>query len=124
MAKQVSGAPLALAIVGLMANVAWAAEGGTKGTVYGAGTVTCGEWRQHRSTGNKAAELQLQAWIDGFLSGYNFGSDLFDFLAPSPERTAVAYYAWIDNYCSQNPLNRVADAAAALKNELISRKLP
>ena len=120
MAKQVYGAALALAMAGLMAvpaNVVWAADGVRM--VYGPGMLTCAGWRQHRSTGNKAATLQLQAWIDGFLSGYNTASEGTDFLAPQP--TKDAYYAWIDNYCSQNPLNKVVRAAAALKNELTAR---
>ena len=85
---------------------------------YGAGMVTCAEWQKYRSTGDKAATLQLQAWIDGFLSGYNMASDV-DFIVPRPQ--TVAYYAWIDNYCTQNPLNVVMQATLALKNELTAR---
>ena len=87
--------------------------------VYGAGMVTCAEWQQYRKAGNKPAELQLQAWIDGFLSGYNTASNDTDFIVPKPE--SVAYYAWIDNYCSRNPLNKVMQAVLALKNELTSK---
>jgi hypothetical protein len=54
------------------------------------------------STGNKGATLQLQAWIDGFLSG---SGEEIDFIAP--KATEVAYYVWIDNYCRQNPLDLV-----------------
>jgi hypothetical protein len=50
--------------------------------------VTCAEWQQYRSTGNKAAVLQLEAWIDGFLSGYNTASEETDFIAPKPERAS------------------------------------
>ena len=39
----------------------------------------------------------------------------------SPKATEIAYYAWIDNYCSQHPLDSVEDAAAVLKNELTAR---
>jgi hypothetical protein len=116
---QVYGAALALAIVGLVVVQAKSALA-EKRTQYGPGGVTCGEWQQHRSTRNTAV-FQLEAWVAGFLSGYNLASDI-DFLAP--KATEVAYYAWIDNYCRQNPLNRVSEAATALKDELISRKLP
>jgi hypothetical protein len=58
----------------------------------------------------------LQAWFDGFLSG---SGEEIDFIAP--KATEVAYYAWIDNYCRQNPLDLVEDATAALKNELAAR---
>jgi hypothetical protein len=130
--KQVYGAALALAIAGLMAlsaKAAWPAYGDRM--VYGAGMVTCAEWQQYRSAGrtvslqdrdalqNRIGALQLQAWIDGFLAGYNLASQGPDFIAPKPE--SVAYYAWIDNYCSRNPLNKVVDGAEALKEELTTR---
>jgi hypothetical protein len=87
---------------------------------YGAGMVPCGEWQKYRTTGDKSATSQLEAWIDGFLSGYNMSdSESEDILAPRPQ--SVAYYAWIDNYCAQNPLNPVASAAILLKNELVTR---
>jgi hypothetical protein len=108
--------------VAVPANGAWAAEGG-KGTVYGAGRVTCGEWQQQRSSGNKIKLFQLEAWVDGFLSAYNVASDGTDFIATKQDDPGIAYYAWIDNYCRQNPLNMVAEAAVALKNELIARAL-
>jgi hypothetical protein len=114
---------LGLIIAGLIAMSVESASAYDPGAgdrmVYGAGMVTCAEWQKYRSTGNKAAVFQLQAWIDGFFSGYNTASQDTDFIAPQPE--TVAYYAWIDNYCSQNPLNKVMQAAMALKDELTSR---
>ncbi|QHP70021.1 hypothetical protein EI171_23630 [Bradyrhizobium sp. LCT2] len=108
---------LAAGYVVTSAPAIFAAEGDRM--VYGAGMVTCAEWQQYRSTGNNAATLQVQAWIDGFLSGYNSASSAKDFISPKPE--SVAYYAWIDNYCIANPLNRVAEAAVGLKAELSAR---
>jgi hypothetical protein len=87
--------------------------------VYGAGMISCGEWRQFRSTGDKPNSYQAQAWIDGYLSGSNASGDGPDFIAPKP--TDVAYYAWIDNYCAQNPLNSLLEATFRLKKELASR---
>jgi hypothetical protein len=114
---------LGLIIAGLIAMLtesAWAYDPRSENKlVYGAGMVTCAEWQKYRMAGNKPAQVQLQAWIDGFLSGYNTASDGTNFLGPRPED--VAYYAWIDNYCSQNPLNKVIQAVMALKDELTSR---
>jgi hypothetical protein len=122
MAKQVYGAALALAAVGLIANVAWAANGVR--TIYGAGTATCGEWQQQRSSGSKHLVVQLEAWIDGFLSGYNFKSDATDFLATRPDGPAVAYYAWIDNYCRQNPLDRVGGSCRRIEDRIDRQSAP
>jgi hypothetical protein len=87
--------------------------------VYGAGMISCGEWQQYRSTGNKPANLQAQAWIDGYLSGANAEGTDIDFLTPKP--STVAYYAWIDNYCGQHPLDAIVQAVSRLKDELVSR---
>jgi hypothetical protein len=104
-------------VVLCLTNVAYAAEGDRM--VYGIGMVTCAKWQKTRSTGDRRAEAELQDWVDGFLSGYNTASDDKDFIAPKPED--IAYYAWIDNYCTQKPLDRLAQAVVALKNELIAR---
>jgi hypothetical protein len=87
--------------------------------VYGAGTITCGEWQQYRTSGNKPAIYQAQAWIDGYLSGSNASGGGPDFLTPKP--TSIAYYVWIDNYCAQNPLNPLLQAVFLLEKELASR---
>ncbi len=87
--------------------------------IYGAGTITCAEWQQYLTSGNKPASFQAQAWIDGYLSGSNASGEGPDFIAPKP--TSVAYYAWIDNYCAQNPLNPLMTAVFKLEKELASR---
>ena len=46
--------------------------------------ITCGEWQQNRSSGNKPSIYQAQAWIDGYLSGSNASGNGADFLAPKP----------------------------------------
>ena len=65
----------------------------------------------------------MQAWVAGFLTGYNIASATDpDFLGKSmPDK--VAMYIWIDNYCRDKPLNIVAAAVMALKDELVARAL-
>jgi hypothetical protein len=46
--------------------------------------VSCGKWQQYRTAGGTGS-LQLEAYIDGFLSGYNVGSDGPDLLAAKPD---------------------------------------
>jgi hypothetical protein len=97
-------------------------------SIYGAGTRSCGEWLKSRADQNKSFEYQYQSWIDGFLSGVNLmGTDLPDVLGTYPATKpidAVAFYAWIDNYCRQNPLNSLVTATAALRLELAKRLQP
>lgn len=87
--------------------------------MYGAGTVSCGEWQKYRLSGDKGNTYQLQAWIDGYLSGYNVASEDVDVLASKP--SSIAFYAWIDNYCGSHPLDILVVAASALRKELTDR---
>jgi hypothetical protein len=87
--------------------------------VYGAGLVSCGQWQQYRTTGDKANSFQLEAYIDGFLSGYNLASAGPDFLKSKP--AAVSFYIWIDNYCRDKPLDAITQAMLALRDELLAR---
>ena len=109
---------LALIAVGFVTASSNAASASEERMGMGAGMLTCAEWKQNRSDDNFIV-FQLEAWVDGFLTGYNVGSPSIDFI---PQRNeSVAYYAWIDNYCSHNPLNKIVDATIALKSELIFR---
>jgi hypothetical protein len=86
---------------------------------YGAGKVSCAEWVQFRTTGDKPNSYQVEAWIDGYLSGYNVYDSGADFLLSQPK--SIALYAWIDNYCGSKPLDQIVQAASALRTELQSR---
>jgi hypothetical protein len=87
---------------------------------YGAGTISCAEWVRYRTIDDKPHSYQAQAWVDGFLSGYNVADDdSVNFLEPS--QSTVATYAWIDNYCGPKPLDKLMQAVMALKNELVVR---
>jgi hypothetical protein len=99
-----------------------AAAGGASAenrAMYGAGTTSCGQWQEYRTTGNKGMSFQLEAWIDGYLSGFNVASTGPDYLANKPSN--VAFYIWIDNYCRDKPLDIIVQAVGALKNELLTR---
>lgn len=87
--------------------------------IYGAGTVSCAEWQKYRLSDDKPNMYQLQAWTDGFLSGYNLASEDIDVLASRP--STVAFYAWIDNFCGAHPLDSLVVAVSALRKELSDR---
>jgi hypothetical protein len=86
---------------------------------YGAGTVSCAEWSRFRTTGDKPNSFQVEAWIDGYLSGSNVFDPGADFLQSQPK--SIALYAWVDNYCGSRPLDQIVQAASALRRELQSR---
>ena len=88
--------------------------------VYGFVGKSCGEWQEHR-TAKDVGSAQFQAYVDGFLSGYNMASDSPDLLAATPNDKGVSLYIWIDNYCRDKPLNVLSQALMALKQALLER---
>jgi hypothetical protein len=107
----------------VVAVTAASAEAKDAAAVYGAGTLSCGQWQQSRAGStnrDKGNSFQLQAWIDGFLSGYNLADDSPDFLKGMPDG-GTSFHFWIDNYCKNKPLDTLVIAATALKDELQAR---
>lgn len=83
--------------------------------VYGAGTVSCGKWLADRTNGTWYDEAD---WVLGWLSAagyYEVHGDL-----RQTDSDAVA--AWLDNYCRDNPLKSLSDAAGHLVRALSKSK--
>jgi hypothetical protein len=76
------------------------------GHMIGLGGNSCGSWTASRR-GN-AAELSQQ-WVLGFLSGLGWEGRN----DPLANMDANGVWAWIDNYCSAHPIEKIADAAGA-----------
>lgn len=83
------------------------------------GELTCGEWMSYRdmpyTNEPKAGALN---WILGFLSAsaIDRNADILHSIEPS----SVA--AWMDNYCSANPLEKILSGANVLRDELVKRR--
>jgi hypothetical protein len=109
-----------LGLIVTIVTVSGAASAAGDKAFYGAGMISCAEWVRYRAIGDKPNSYQAQAWVDGFLSGYNLADDEnVNFLEPS--QSTIASYAWIDNYCGPKPLDKLVQAVIALKNELLVR---
>lgn len=93
----------------------------------GAGTARCGEWTRLRTFSDRqighakevAALNQVQAWVDGFVSGINAEGERTDFLSSKPQSDAL--YAVVDSHCKASPLDTVSDATMELVKELKKR---
>jgi hypothetical protein len=78
---------------------------------YGAGLLSCGKWLAARK-GNDWYENGQ--WVFGWVSAagnYNVQGSL-------RHSDSLALAAWVDKYCRENPLKTVAQASAALVDEL------
>ncbi len=87
--------------------------------VTGHGYNSCGAWAEARNKG-KLVSMPFEAWVQGYLSGIN-GLDYFktDILKDSDYKS---WFVWIDNYCQQNPLEKISMAALQLAGELYNRQ--
>jgi hypothetical protein len=107
-------ARVALAAVLVMGDAATARAN----TFGGVGLVSCGVWtadRQELLAGNAGtlgyqSALREMEWVLGFLSGIASIGPSFD---PLNEVEAEHVWAWIDDYCDDHPLEKIAEAATS-----------
>ena len=83
------------------------------------GKLTCATWVAERSQGGSHA-LQVQTWLDGYLSGLADGSA--DDVANASGQ--ASNYQWMDNYCRDHPQDNAKDAGEFLINEQLKKKHP
>jgi hypothetical protein len=89
-------------VVGLMAGTVEAQAA----HMVGLGGNSCGSWTASRRVTSAALSEQ---WILGFLSGLGWEGKN----DPLVNMDAKGVWAWIDNYCSAHPIEKIADAAGA-----------
>lgn len=84
------------------------------------GDMTCGGWRSAPSNFNTIQKAALLNWVLGVILGRS--SVRGDDLLRDVEISGVA--AWLDDYCSRNPLNTLVQGAYDLEVTLIARRRP
>ena len=82
------------------------------------GRADCGEWVKSQTTGTQ--KQRDRAWLLGFLSGLN--QDDFYENALDKVSSAAQIFLWMDNYCKNNPLEKVTKGAFRLFGELLFKK--
>ncbi len=103
-----------LLAVFLISGTAWAAHLQPDDyIIFGYGSKSCGSWTAaKKALGSN--QVVFHAWVGGYLTAYNYWVEKGDPVAPVGHSDSAGAYAWIDNYCQETPLDRVAIAAAAL----------
>jgi hypothetical protein len=85
--------------------------------ILGAGASSCGKWsatiNYDADPGHKSTYFQ---WLLGYLSAKNSGTPAL--LKQGDSDTVLA---WMNNYCSQHPLDDIFVAADVLVDELVKR---
>jgi len=82
----------------------------------GFGSPDCGQWLAEKTS-------TRQSWLAGYLSGLNMGAYATHNRNPLDGLSSMAQaYAWMDNYCRKNPLERVSSGGFQLFVELLKRE--
>jgi hypothetical protein len=85
--------------------------------IVGPGAVSCANWTKLRR--DVVLSTPIVTWVQGFLTSYNlYGPGSHDV---THGKNPDGIPGWIDNYCAQNPLNNIADAAEKLVSTLSAR---
>jgi hypothetical protein len=73
---------------------------------YGQGNESCAEWTEQSK---RRRDTHLFTWVVGFVSGAGFASAR---TLRTTDSAGIA--AWMDTYCTANPLDSIANAAGRL----------
>lgn len=110
---------LAVLLLSVTSNVAIAQR---VAPTKGPSAISCGEFTEIRI--NEGAlgpnSIQIFSWVQGYLSGYNNYAKYP--LVAVPEIKAIGTF--LDKYCSDNPIHRVANGIDVLLAELGGYKQP
>lgn len=82
------------------------------------GDMTCGGWRSAPADHNTLQKAVLLNWVLGLISGRSALRE--DNLLADVQVSSVA--AWLDDYCSRNPLNTLVEGSYELEKALIARR--
>lgn len=106
---------VALVFVSTAATGDWA--------VTGEGNYSCPEYVSARRS-NDAKLYSSISWVQGFITAVNYqralATDIDSYIGA--DLPAVSIVRWLENYCQENLVDDLADAAKALVEELITKE--
>ncbi len=74
---------------------------------FGVGAESCGQ-----VTNNEGVQKGMRSWVGGYLTAYSLWVE--EGSGPVTDGDVVGPWAWINNYCQENPLETLAEAAEQL----------
>jgi len=79
------------------------------------GPISCGIWVKDRQKGGWEFASDVY-WIGGYITAYNAQTpDVFDILNKTDMESV---FLWMDKYCQENPLRKLAEGMESLTDEL------
>jgi len=79
------------------------------------GTMSCGNWVKDRKEDSWNHIVDM-SWISGYITAYNMQTPDVHNILGSTDLESV--YLWIDKYCQENPLSKLAVGMEILTAEL------
>ena len=89
-------------------------------SVLSNGYITCGEFLSD-NPGSQAADA---VWVLGYITGRNRDSPAGSRNAGTSFTAPSSVTAWLQNYCQTHALDRLVEAADALRAEFLRRERP
>lgn len=93
--------------------------------IKGEGNYSCPDYVSAKRI-NGAKLYSSISWVQGFITGVNYQAALPEdsHSLVGQEMAATSMVLWLENYCSENPQDYLADAAEALVVELRAKDTP
>ena len=90
-------------------------------SMNGVGTHGCGEYLEFRKSNNETMTYLYQQWAAGYMAGY---SDAITKPGMTTTLSAdlVTYTAWLDKWCTDDPLSTVSSGLIRLRTRLSHQK--
>ena len=93
--------------------------GASAGVWIEGGATDCGDWLSSRKTDRSS---NLEHYVVGMLNGMVLANMQEFWRADGASSSQAAVFAWIDNYCSANPLERLPAAVTQLYKQRTSNQ--
>lgn len=110
---------LTFLIILVLSNEAWGADNKGNYMKFGTGNKSCAYYTKHNKNKDLLGYLNRQ-WVLGFITSYNVYTSGIHDIAKGTE--ADGLFAWIDQYCSKNPLDTISTSTIYLIQHLKSRR--
>ena len=76
---------------------------------FGSGLDSCGSWTAAKEAESYKKQAIFRSWIEGYMTAYSRWVERGS--GPVGATLSPGAWAWVDNYCQDNPLESVGDAA-------------
>ena len=102
------------AVLVLLSSSTYCADNTGSYAIIGSGAASCGKYIEARKS---ASDSKYQAWLAGYITALNVTEkDTYNLMGATDWGGMML---WIENYCTENPLEKFEGAAQAISAKLL-----